>query len=62
MVERLPEEWSAPGRWRFRCPAGHAHIHPTEGRRSAYCTPCNESYDADAIRDLAEEDGAEATA
>lgn len=55
MVDQLPEEWDAPGRWRFRCPVGHAHIHPTESRQSAYCTACNESYDAEAIRDLSEE-------
>lgn len=52
MVDQLPEEWSTPGRWRFRCPAGHAHIHPAESRESAYCTACNESYPAEAIRDV----------
>lgn len=52
MVEQLPEEWEPPGRWRYRCPAGHAHIHPSESRESAYCTACNESYDAEQIRDL----------
>lgn len=55
MVERLPKEWSTPDRWRFRCPVGHAHIHPTENRESAYCTACNESYRAGVIRDVSAE-------
>jgi len=52
MVERLPDEWAAPERWRFRCPAGHVQIHPADSRESAYCTQCNRSYDAELIRDL----------
>lgn len=55
MVEQLPDEWTAPERWRFRCPRGHAHIHPSDDRESAYCTPCNESYRAGLIRNLRED-------
>lgn len=55
MQGTLPDEWSQPQRWRYRCPVGHAHIHPTDGGESAYCTPCNRSYPVEQIRDLTTE-------
>mgnify|MGYP000016932707 CR=1 FL=1 len=55
MQGKLPEDWSRPQRWRYRCPLGHAHIHPSDSRESAYCTPCNRSYSVEEIRDLTTE-------
>ncbi len=56
MEGKLPENWSKPQRWRFRCPLGHAHIHPSGDRESAYCTPCNESYPVEQLQDLSGQD------
>jgi hypothetical protein len=55
MQGTLPEDWSEPQKWRYRCPVGHAHILPSDSRESAYCPTCNESYCVEQLRDLTTE-------
>lgn len=55
MEGELPEDWSEPQKWRYRCPEGHAHIHPSDSRQSAYCTVCNQSFSVEELRDLTTE-------
>lgn len=55
MQGQLPEDWTLPQKWRFRCPVGHAHIHLNDSHDAAYCTPCDRSYDVEQLRDLMNE-------